>query len=274
MSRIRLDLLNNYKDISEKESKYYLIKGVLACLTIEEIIEFIDWNFTQRIILIDLIIQRIKEIIENTTFSVKNILFKKLLDSYQRLNNYHSKQRCSIFIISLVKFMDATNIKRMLTLFLNSKYINDRSRAYSFLLENWSPKFQSNIIKNWKKYKESGILPIFLKHFSTSDLSDYLNDILELLNEDINSEHYDLDTLILRNKFLAKFVQNVKDKIEELKNSDPISYIYIKKQLNEQISYDYAIRIYNEKPSSFRYLPVWYSEMKLYDVLNYLLATD
>jgi hypothetical protein len=131
----------------------------------------------------------------------------------------------------------------------------------------WQDKYKNLLMGLFNSFGDG--LNLMIDKFSPKFLFSKLDELLEYLGDDLE---FDFDSRILRNKLFIKIHKFIPEKIDEIKNIDPISYIFIKKEIGEKIESEYALDVYKKFPRSRRYLPVWYGEMKQQSVLKKIIS--
>lgn len=112
------------------------------------------------------------------------------------------------------------------------------------------------------KYQDPELVGLIIGKMPT----EFLKNNFDILREyfDDESLEYDFFQKRIRNSLYIRAHDKASKIIEKLKDTDPVSYIFIKKELKEKIDILWAIKIYR-KFSYSRYLSRWYSEMGLWD---------
>lgn len=266
----RIDFVRRFRKLEAKNEDYFLFNGFIGCLKPEEVCEVIDLSFNQDIYKRRLIIKRLTVDLQNNIIQKHLDLFNSLLNIIDSLASYHQKERCSTFLYEMSFFMPLDRQKKLIAYFLNSKYLNNRKRAYAFLSLNWNNEFKQFLVNAWERHEDlyDESLELLLMKLSPEYLYQY-DEIFSQLFDDEDIE-YDFRLKILRNKYFIKTHKYQHSRINELKDSDPISYIFIRKELNQKIDDDYACKIYKLYSNSQRYLAVWFSQLNMWQALENL----
>ena len=255
------DFIRNFPEIKEKEDKYYLFLGIVSGLSGQEILMILNDCLNQNIFKRKILLNKITISVPHWSKNNNDILFEKIYFLRDSLNSYFKKESASMMLAVLCPYISKVKQNKLLCGFLQSKYKNNRKRAYAYLLNNWSPSYQKIIEKAWENYDDEEIINLavarmpkgfLLKNFE--DISSYFND------EDLN---YDFRLKILRNRFYAKICDDIPSEIEKIKDNDPISFIFIMKECGKKIDPTWAVEVY-KKYSQSRFLSRWYAEMGLW----------
>jgi len=253
------------------DDKYYLFKSLLYFLSQRETIGILDLDFKQDVFKIKLILEKIQSDLKLGILKEHRVFFGTLLKVISKLD-YHKNQKVAEFLFEISLFMEPKQQKELINYFLNSKYVNNYKRAFDFLLGKWDDSFSELLIQSWEKFENEDALEVIVKKLP----EEYLDKILESLcpyfsEEEINN---DFELKILRNLLYARKSKTFSSEIKKLKKDDPISYLYIKKELKEKVEKDFAIQVYNKYLRSRRYLPKWYAEMGMWDVLSDIVKNE
>jgi len=251
----------------EKDEKFYLLKGILRSFNSKEICGCLDLGFKQPILFRKLILERILEDIKKQVETCHFKLFDSLLNSFNNgFLTYHQKEACSVFIYEIAIYMPPVLVDKAINDFANSNYVNDRGRAMDLIDLFWQDKYKNLLVDLFNNFGDG--FNLMIDKLSPEFLFSKLNQLLKYLGDDLEN---DFDLRVLRNKLFIKIHKYIPEKIDEIKNSDPISYIFIKKEIGEKIKAEYALDVYKKFPRSRRYLPVWYGEMKQRSALNKII---
>ncbi|GAH04185.1 unnamed protein product, partial [marine sediment metagenome] len=182
------------------------------------------------------------------------------------LNSYFKKESASLILNALCPYISESNRNKLLCYFLKSNYRNNRKRAYIYILDNWSPKYQKIIERTWETYGDDEIINLLVAKMPKSFLLKNFKEISSNFEE--KDLEYDFRLKILRNRFYARIFDRIPSELKKLKDEDPISFIFIMKERGNKIEPSWAIEIYKKFPRS-RFLSRWYAEMGLWkDILK------
>lgn len=265
-----ITLLKKIGEVTEKNEIYYILKGILTNLSPDEIYRFLDFKFEQNVLIRDLIFRKISRDIELNKAGGYEKLFNKLLTIFDSLPTYHKKQACAKFLYGMFPGMSEKKQKELARLLLKSKYVNDQKRAYWILRKVWDKSFIKLAIKSLKKFESPEILYLLVYKLPIDELRKNSDLIYNLLTEDLE---YDFHSKILRNIFLAKVSNKYSKEISKLKNKDPISYIFIQKEMGSKVDPDYALKAYRGYDRSIYFMPKWFAEMKMWKELDEIIKS-
>lgn len=256
------DFIRSFPEIREKDDKYFLFLGIISGLDNTEIIEILNLCLDQDIFKRKILLNKIVSSVSSWSKNVNDNLFKKIFSSLGTLNSYFKKESASMMLSGLCPYISAINQKKLLHYFLQSNYKNNRKRAYAYLLDNWSLKYQIVVEKAWQVYNDEEIISLLVARIPRSFLLKNFKDIsCHFEEEDLD---YDFHLKVIRNKFYARIVEDISSELKQLKDKDPISFIFIMKECGRKIDPGWAMEIYRKFPRSRKYLPRWYAEMKLW----------
>lgn len=288
----KIGLLSKISVISEKNDLYYVFKGLLFNLEPEEVCNYFDVKLSQDSYKKDLIIDKIlKDLniyqdIRTKSYGVSGgevdkkrvrvylTLFKKLLTRVRKAENYRFNQQYAKFLYRMCPAMPISWQKELLKYFLASEYRSNQRRALEYLSRNWDLDFSDDVIRLWCENYFDVALKVVIWRVDNKYLnSEVLKAIDEYFGEaqDEGYFEYNYDLKILRNKFYSRFASRCADSINKIKEIDPISYIYIKKECGEMVEQGYAIKTYRDNVKGRKYLPRWYAEMGMSDVLDFII---
>ncbi len=248
-------------EINEKDGRYYLFKGLVFAFDSKETAKILELCMKQGILKRKIIINKIATSAAFWTKRENDALFEKTYSLSGSLESYHKKESASLILISLCPHVSEMNREKLLRHFLNSKYKNNRIRAYGYLLDNWSAKYRKLIEKIWFAYKDFEIIDLLIRKMPETFLIKNFREISSCFDED--DLKYDFQLKILRNSLFARLVDYIPSKIENLKKRDPVSYLFIMKESKRKVDPTYALKVYIKYQT--HYLSRWYSEMGLWE---------
>jgi len=273
-----LNYLNNLPIIeNKKDDKYYLFLGMVLQLDEGELEEVV-WNTfsTGDIFKRKSIIQAMD--IRVSILNEKSVdkIIKFILRRIDTLDSYFRKESASQAIVTLIPYASSGLQKEVVSYWLTSVYINNRKRAYSFLTQYWSSKYQTMVVDVWHKFDDEAVLNILVEKSTEDFLMNNCVKLSQVLAVDEDDFLYDWRKKILRNKFYVRIAKKIPEDIKLLKKTDPISYIFVMKEMGENLDPQWALTVYKDSKGSRarRYLPRWYAEMKLWDKIVLLEGAD
>lgn len=257
--------IKRFRELKSKDDDYYLFKGFLWCLEPDQACDVLDLEFTQDIFKRKLILYRMMTDLKYEVRIKHRDLFHKLLSVVDKLDTYWKKEGCSVFLREMSGFMPRQSQRTLITYFLNSDYKNNRKRAYAILSGNWNNEYAALLKSTWRSYQDEDLLDLIIQKLPARYLYENREAIVELFDEEELS--YNFKRKVMRNNYFVKTAKYCVSQIDKFKKEDPISYIYIKRELGQKIDEDYAVKTYEGYPNSRRYLPFWYGRLKLWSVL-------
>lgn len=259
----RIKKIKEFGKIEEKNDDYFIFNGLLNCLSPQEILKAFDFDFISEILKRKLLVRKIISSIENSKKNLYIDFFEKILNNIPKLKTYHNKQACSQFLFDLYYYLSSPQQDRLIKYLLLSQYKNDRIRAYSLLGDCWDKKYESMLKKIFIKFYDFEALDLLIEKLDSKFLSKNIKNIYPLFSE----EYLPFEELKLRNKLLIKIYKSVKDTlIKELKEKDPISYIFIAKECGLKVDEAFAFELF-KKNSYKKNLISWYGQIGLWDTI-------
>lgn len=261
-----IDFILKFPEIKEKDEKYYLFLGIISGLHSKEFLNILDTCLVQDIFKRKILINKVSISAPIWKVSDNDALFEKVYSIIDSLDSYFKKESASLILAAHLPYISKSNQDKLLNYFLQSKYTNNRKRAYEYLLNNWSSEYLKAVEKAWQDYEDYDIINLLINKIPEKFLVDNIEKISGHFNEE--DIEYDLRLKVLRNRFYARIMDKIPSKIQKLKNDDPISFIFIMKECGKRIEPAWAIKIYKKFPKS-RFLSRWYAEMGLWgDILE------
>jgi len=257
-----IDFLHNFPEIKEKNDKYYLFFGIVFGLSGSAVVKVVDLCLDREILKRKILLNKITSSAANWPININNALFDKLFLSLKTLGSYFKKESASMMLSALCPYVSTSRQKKLLLFFLKSKYKNNRKRAYVYLFDHWSQQYNKDIEVAWKTHRDEEIIRLLVNKMPREFLLRHFKEISDNFKEE--DLYYDFHLKILRNQFYSRIVDDIPNELERLKDSDPISFIFIIKESGKKVDPKWAIEIYKKLPTSRKYLPKWYSEMRLW----------
>jgi hypothetical protein len=267
----RINYIKKFSVTIDSKYKLVLLNGLLWCLSSEELEKLFDFFIKQNVGVRRIFFSRI---LKDKSISINIKLSNHIIEIIDEIDEYPKRESVSKFLFDLASKLeldDAIIIFRKLIL---SKFRNDRKRAINMLAKYELYSEIYYIEKSWLKYEDERLIKFILYNSSEKFILKYQKLIEEIFEE------YDEEDLmaffnikILRNKYLSRTMKVNEEKIIELKDTDPISYLYIMKEANKKVEMEYAIKNFGN-PSAYRhFLPVWFAKMNMWDTLVKLSNT-
>jgi len=260
----KINIIKNYGNFNEKNEDYYIFSGLLNCLGPQELIKSFDYSFNLGKLKRKVFIYKIIFDINNGHSQEYEQFFTNLSNNISSLDSYHKKQACSQFLTDLYEYIPSDLQNELTDYLLFSNYKNDRKRGYHLLAVYWRDSFKKILEKAFLEYLDFDAVEIIIDKMSPT----YLYNNYSTLNEFFQDEElrWDFELLKLRNKFLIKIFDFAKKSIiPDLREKDPISYIFIMKESKEKIDEDFAYNTFlNTRRNS---LITWYGQMGLWNAI-------
>jgi hypothetical protein len=271
------DLLLKIGPIFEKDDRYYFFKGVLSTFNAKNTCKLLDNQLKQDSFKRQLILDKIlKDLIDLENRDLYLSVFKEMLVLIARTKDYRKNQGYAKFLYRMYPAMPILWQKKLIKYFISSDFKHNQRRALEYLDKNWDENFSSDVIKLWTNGNYELALKLIIwkvdKESLSADIFNSINTYFIKIQED-DYFNYDYSAKILRNKFYSRFIQECSKEVDKLKKNDPISYIFIQKEAGRKIDLDFAIKVYKNNSNARKYLPRWYSEMGMEDVLGVILTS-
>lgn len=257
-----INFIHNFPEIKEKNGKYYLYLGIVSGLSAKEISTVINDWLEQDIFKRKILLNKVMTSSAQWSVEENNKIFNKIYDLKDRLSSYFKKESASMILMALFPNISKNYQNKLAKDFSQSKYKNNRKRIYNYFNKNWSPGCQKIIEKAWQDFKDEEAIGLIVSRMSRDFSLKNFDIISNYFNEEDLS--FDFYRRVLRNRLYARIYNDIPSTIRRLKDSDPISFIYIKKERREKIDTLRAIEIYKKNFQS-RFLARWYSEMGLWE---------
>lgn len=262
----RLAFISQFPELKEKDGKYYLYQGLIHGLGAEQVLFLVSNSLEQDIFKRKIFINKILASAPEWTLSQNDRLFSKIYETRDNLSSYFKKESASMMLMALFPFVSVNFQNKLAKNFAQSKYKNNRKRIYKYFYKNWTENCQRVIESAWEKYRDEEAISLIVAKMPKRFLHKNREELLEYFDEEELT--HDFFKKILRNKFFARLYDDLTLEIDKLMESDPISYIAIKKDRGEKIDIAWAVEVYKKFPR-FRFLARWYSDMGLWgDILK------
>jgi hypothetical protein len=261
---VKVEYLKNFTPLQKRDKRYYLFRAFLICLNSEETVELLKRDFSQDKLIRFLITKKIIQDLKGGFKKYHEDLVEEILESIKSLSTYHRKQAGSKFLTEIFDCLDSDYQKSIISYLIDSPYINDRKRAYFLLDKKFDNSYVEKLLEHLHTYNDGYPLEIIIKYCSKKVLNDNFNLIDSHFDDD--SLEYDWQLLKLRTKFYSKLYYLKKSLIEGVKRTDPVTYLYIMKELKKKVDPKLAWEAYRTNPrnSLFRL----FADLGLWDVLT------
>lgn len=292
MSKNKKELIKSISNLTTKDDTFYLYKGLVSNLNPLDASELMIHSFKTDSLKQDILLKKIQNDLGyefgqswsqhhlntkkvNTVTKNQYIkIFIKFLKLINKTNIYSEHQFYAKFLYRTYEAMPVQYQNKLVKYFVSSRYSTDHKRALEIINKNWDDSYSQVVIDFWSVYQyETALLLVINKVSDKFFDSELLNSIFVYFKESSENGDFEYNFKLrkLRNKFYSRFYKNYNSEINLLKKTEPISFIDINRCLKKKIDKDFAIKIYKENKSARRYLPNWYAEMDMLDVLSVLL---
>lgn len=258
----KLNFIQNFPEIKEKDGKYYLYLGLIHGLEADQMLPIINECLEQDIFKRKIVLNKILLSAPKWKQEYNEVLFNKIYNSLNSLSTYFKKESASMILMALFPFVSTNNQNKLANCFAGSPYKNNRKRIYKYFYQNWTNSCEKIIEIAWNTFRDEeairliiGKMPIDFLEKNIAELKEYFEE------EELTNDFF---RKILRNKLYARMYSKIENEIIQLKKDDPISYIAINKEVGKKIDIQWALEVYKNNPKS-RFLARWYSDMELWD---------
>ncbi len=260
----RSEYLKNFGTLEKKDKRYYLFRAFLLCLNVQETRDLIQIDFSQDILTRFLITKKIIDDLKVGQNKNLTKLVEEILERIATLTSYHKKQAASKFLTEIFDFLEPEYQDTVMAYLFNSPYINDRKRSYGLLMKKFDESYTEKLLEHLNQYDGDYPLAVIVSCCQPK----VLNENFDLINKYFEDDliQYDWQLLKIRTKFYARLL-NLRPKfINQLKQKDPISYMYVMKETGKKIDSDMAWKAFMANPNRSSLFRL-FSDLKLWDVL-------
>jgi hypothetical protein len=257
-----ISFIRDFPQIEEKDAKYYLYRGMMASFDANKISAVVGVCLEQDVFKRKILLNRVITAVSQWSLKNSDDLFDNVFNLKNSLSSYFKKESASLILMALFPYVSKNSQNKLVRDLSQSKYKNNRKRIYNLFYKNWSSNYQKIIEKAWTDFMDDEAIGLIISKMPKDFLLKNYDDISDYFNEEELT--YDFFRKILRNKFYARLYDEIPSEISKLKNTDPISFIAIKKERGEKLDIAWAIEIY-KKFSYSKYLARWYSEIGLWE---------
>ncbi|HBZ26449.1 MAG TPA: hypothetical protein DEO54_09505 [Rikenellaceae bacterium] len=247
------------KEIESSDSgmtDYPFLYPLILSLDPNEAVKMLDLDFNQ-----DFIIRRY--LLKKIGFDISESLLEchvDLIDNLLELSldgKFRKKESCNFSINYLYDYLPDWKQDEILRIFIGSKYIRNRKRAFKRLINDWDNSYYDLVSNTWNIYKDIECFKLIIAHFPADFLIENYEELIPHLNSFIYS------------KFFLKIATINNEKIHDLRDIDSISYAYVMVKLHQKLSLEDAFNILGNNISDDRIgLLLWcFGKMKLWDVI-------
>lgn len=183
---------------------------------------------------------------------------------------YLHKIRIASFINELV--LNKITIPTDVVLFLlDNQYYSIRKIGYHCMISQRYISLISKVIENYSQYKDD-VLDILINYDITTETKKLLKNYLDEYY--IDDDYLESSERVVRNRLLAKLESYERQRINELREKDPLSYVFVMKSIKEQIDTDYLIKTFYSFDPRKLYLISWYIELGNAQAVDFILENE
>ena len=255
----KLKFVLSFPEFREKEEMFNLYKGFVRCLNCDEaLILLIDDStagFKTELIINSIVnkLQKLSKVQTENFFENSYSVIEKL--------DWRPKSRVAKLLFRCNLHLSKKGIFKLTRYFLNSKYNLFRRYGYE-ILNSQNLNFSKELLKIWNRFNDIEALELLTNSLSQTELFSLFDEAEEVLSD----AEFDFDVLKFRNIYYSKIIDFIPERLLKLSVEDPVSYVFVMKNANRQISKDLALEIY-EKNKSSRSIAACYGELGQWDVL-------
>ena len=197
-------------------------------------------------------------------------IIKRVLESLKEESIYLHKIRIASFINELV--LNKMTIPTDVVLFLlDSQYYSIRKIGYYCMISQRYNSLICKVIENHSQYNDD-ILDILMNYDITTETKILLKNYLDEYY--VDDDYLEFFERVVRNRLLAKLEKYEKQRINELREKDPLSYVFVMKSIKEQIDTDYLIKTFYSFDPIKLYLISWYIELGNIQAVDLILENE
>jgi hypothetical protein len=200
-----------------------ILYAFINALSPEEVCRFLDSTYTKDPLTRRYVLNRIASDITNSYAKHHK---KLILDLLIKLDEKKSPLRTiyASALNALYSSLPPQEKKTVLTTFLSSSLKAVREKAYKKLRAQWDNSFEENIRALWEQHHEIGTLILIINHFNEEYLVEHYKNLMSHCNAPQQA------------KLFIRIGQNYPKLLNELKESDEISYTYALTKLNMHLT--------------------------------------
>ncbi len=248
----------------ENSDSLFLLRGSLSfafisCLTPEETCQLLDLDSHQEYLARHRILRKIERDIENQGFNERHYELVDRLVGVVGTLPYNKKQGCGYCLSYLYDYAPQDVQHRLLSFFLESKYIIFRRRAYKKLRADWDASYHNRIEEAWSAHHDSDCARLMIDRFPVEYLIEHFFEILESVEGSWHST-----------KLYLRMSEVDRSKLKHLSQTDEITFAYVSTKLGRSFEVDTALSIFERNKHDERLgLLIWcFGQMKLWSVLR------
>lgn len=236
-----------------------LFSASVACLTPEEKCQVLDLAFSQSFPTRRIILRNIEQDIKRQGFrKCHRILIHNLAGALDTLP-YNKKQGCGHCLSYLYDCAPRDVQDYLLSVFLESKYVIVRRRAYKKLGIGWDDSYKDAIKGVWNAHHDADCARLIIDQFDVKYLNEHFFDLQERVEASWHST-----------KLYLRVSEIDSSKLEHLSQTDEITFAYVSAKLGKTFEAETALSMFERNKHDERLgLLVWcFGQMKLWFVLK------
>lgn len=207
----RLNFIQNFPEIKEKDGKYYLYLGLVHGLEADQMLLIINECLEQDIFKRKIVLNKILLSAPKWKLEYNEKLFNKIYNSLNSLSTYFKKESTSMILMALFPFVSTNNQNKLANCFAGSPYKNNRKRIYKYFYHNWTKSCQKIIEIAWDKFEDEEVVGLIIGKMPTEFLEKNIDKLKQYFEEEELA--YDFFRKILRNKFYVRLYNKIKKKL-------------------------------------------------------------
>lgn len=255
----KVQFVKNLEESNSFSLRGSLFSAFVACLTPEEKCRLLDLDFGQSFPVRRTILRYIKRDIERHGFEKCHCELVYSLARVIETLPYNRKQGCGHCLSYLYDYAPIGLQDYLLKLFLESKYIIFRRRAYKKLDANWNVSYKDAIREIWNTRRDADCAKLIIDHFDVAYLNAHFFDLQEQVED---SWHF--------TKLYLRVSEVEPSKVEHLSQLDEITFAYVSTKLGKTFEAETALSMFERNKYDERLgLLIWcFGQMKLWAVLK------
>lgn len=247
-----------------KQSETFSLRGsffsaFVACLSSGEKCLVLDLKFEQGFPMRRAILRYIGRDIEKKGFEkCHHKLVHDLVGALATLP-YNRKQGCGHCLSFLYDYAPRDIQQYLLEVFLESKYVILRRRAYKKLNVNWDVSYENAVKEVWDAHHDADCAELIIDRFDTEYLSEHFFELQEQVKDSWPST-----------KLYLRVAKTDPSKLEYLSQVDEITFAYVSAKFGKAFEIEDALSMFERNKYDDRIgLLIWcFGQMKLWSVLR------
>jgi hypothetical protein len=170
---------------------------------------------------------------------------------------YKKRNRVAMILYDMYDILPINQQKKILRSLLSSKYKSVRNRGYKMIKKEYKPECKEVIKDNWENYDDEAAGEIIYKNFELEYVYSQFEKFKELF------EDWQIRQIV------AKLSVKYPEVLENLKDENPLDYLYVMAKSKQKVDESFAFKIFQETDWKSKSLVVWaLGEMKMWNSLQ------